>query len=101
MVFLSGLNEIIQWVEENYDFEAGEDVQKAFEQIDKAEDWRAPLADILGDQLPNFMEYLEQETHTTREDLIIRELEGAIADAERELSSISGRTINFLGTPIR
>ena len=98
---MSGLNEIIQWTEENYDFEAGEDPIKAFDQIDRDEDWRAPLADILGDQLPDYMEYLEQETHTTREDLIIRELENAITDAERQLRSISSGSFNILGTPIR
>ena len=71
---MSGLNEIIQWVEDNYDFERGENVQRAFEQIDKDEDWRAPLADILGNELPAFLEFLEEKTETSPEDIQIAEL---------------------------
>ncbi len=98
---MSGLNEIIQWVEDNYDFEEGEDVQTAFEKIDKDEDWRSPLADILGSELPQFMEFLEDVTHTAREDIIIKELEERAFSIEREIEALSQPLFNILGTPIR
>ena len=96
---MSGLNEIIQWVEENYDFDDGEDPQRAFEQIDKDEDWRAPLADILGEQLPEFLEFLEEQTKTSRADFQISELDFRFAQLEQELRELTG--FNILGTPIR
>ena len=98
---MSGLNEIIQWVEENYDFEEGEDPQKAFEKIDKDEDWRSNLADILGDELPRFMEFIEEQTFTSREDLEIRKLEEQASDLEMEISRLTQPLFNILGTPIR
>ena len=96
---MSGLNEIIQWTEDNYDFEREENVQDAFEKIDKDENWRAPLADILGDELPKFMEFLEEKTETGREQFKISELDFRFAQLEEELRNLTG--FNILGTPIR
>ena len=94
---MSGLNEIIQWTEDNYDFEPGEDPQKAFETIDRDEDWRAPLADILGDQLPQFMQFLEESTQTSRADIELSELDSRIEQLQEEIRGF----FNMLGTPIR
>ena len=98
---MSGLNEIIQWVEDNYDFESGEDPFRAFQQIDREENWRLPLADILGDQLPEFIQFIEEQTQTTREDIEIRKLEERAGFLEREIQSLTGPLFNILGTPIR
>ena len=96
---MSGLNEIIQWTEENYDFEEGEDPKKAFDQIDRDEDWRSPLADILGDQLGEYMEFIEEQTRTSRADIEISELDFRLAQLEQEIRNLTGT--NILGTPIR
>ena len=93
--------QIFRWVEDNYDFEEGEDVQKAFETIDKEEDWRLPLADILGSELPRFMEFLEEKTKTSREDIQIAKLEERAFDLEEEIRRLSQPLFNILGTPIR
>ena len=98
---MSGLNEIIQWTEENYDFEAGEDPQAAFEKIDRDEDWRAPLADILGDQLPEYMEFIENQTSTTKEDIEFQDLQGRISGLEQEIRDLMTTSFNMLGTPVR
>ena len=98
---MSGLNEIIQWTEDNYDFESGEDPVRAFDQIDREENWRLPLADILGEQLPEFMQFIEEKTSTSREDIQIRELEERAFDLEREIESLTRPLFNILGTPIR
>ena len=77
VVQVSGLSEIIQWTENNVDFVKGEDPIKAFNDIDKmfAKDNRSALADILGAQQGDFIEYIETKTETTREDVEINELE--------------------------
>ena len=89
---MSGLNEIIQWTEENYDFEEGEDPQEAFQQIDRDEDWRAPLADILGDQLPEYMEFIEQQTSTTKEDIELQDLQRRAESLEQEILNLMRRS---------
>ncbi len=98
---MSGLNEIIQWVEDNYDFEEGEDPVKAFNTINDDEDWnrenRSELPDILGNDMPAFMRFLEEQTSTTREDLQINKLDQQIAQLEEEIRGF----FNILGTPIR
>ncbi len=96
---MSGLNEIIQWTAENIDFRDGEDPQEAFEFIDTqfTEENRLPLADILGDELPKYMEFIEERTFTSREDLELSELEQRVNDLEQEIRGF----FNILGTPIR
>ena len=96
---MSGLNEIIQWTADEIDFTDGEDPQKAFDFIDRefTKENRLPLADILGDQLPKYMEFIEERTFTTREDLELSELEQRVNDLEQEIRGF----FNILGTPIR
>ena len=98
---MSGEPEIEQWTEDEINIERGEDVQKVFEFIDREfqKEGRLPLADILGDELPKYMEYLEERTATSREDLDIEELEQRAASLEREIRELEG--FNILGTPIR
>ncbi len=98
---MSGEPEIEQWTDDEIDIERGEDVQKVFEFIDKEfqKDNRLPLADILGEELPKYMQYLEERTATTREDILINELEQRATALEREIRVLEG--FNILGTPIR
>ncbi len=85
---MSGLNEIIQWVDENYEFEEGEDPQQVFEQLDKDENWRAPLADILNEQLPKFILYLEEKTHTSREEVAFNALIQRADSVEQQIREL-------------
>ncbi len=96
---MSGLNEIIQWTESNIDFTDGENPQEAFDFIDKefTKDNRLPLADILGDELPKYLEFIEERTFTTREDLELSRLDQRVNDLEQEIRGF----FNILGTPIR
>ena len=82
---MSGLNEIIQWVDEEIDINEGEDPQQVFEWLDDHEDWRAPLGDILNEQLPDFMRYLEERTHTTREDIEFNKILDRAQSTEQQI----------------
>ena len=57
---MSGLNEIIQWSEQELDFTLENTVQEEFADISKMfdDDSRMPLEDILGDELPRFKQYI-------------------------------------------
>ena len=60
---LSGLNEIIQWTEDNIDIDPSQNSEQNFQDINKefAKDGRSDLSDILGDEKPKFLEYLESQ----------------------------------------
>ena len=60
---MSGLNEIIQWVEDNVDIDQTQDSETNFNDINKIfeEDNRSDLSDILGDEKAKFLEYLEAQ----------------------------------------
>ena len=88
---MSGEPEIEQWVEDQgFVIEEGENPFTVFERIDKIflKDGRLPLADILGEQLPQFMEYIERRTRTTRADIEIAESEGLIASVTKFLRGL-------------
>ena len=67
---MSGLSEVEQWVDDNWTFECGEDVNDVFEQIDK--DWnpeqRFGLVQVLNDELPDFMVWLQERIDDECED---------------------------------
>ena len=60
-------NDIIEWILENYDFEANEDARAAFNTISK--DWkddnRDSLANTLGDEKESFIKRLQDIIPTT------------------------------------
>ena len=58
---MSGLNEIIQWVKDNTDLASFDNVDDAYEELNNTEDWRNDLDDILLDQKPKFLEFLETQ----------------------------------------
>ena len=58
---MSGLNEIIQWTEDNMDIDPSKNSEENFQIINKRfdKDNRSDLSDILGDEKGKFLEYLE------------------------------------------
>ncbi len=68
---MSGLSEVEQWVGDNWTFECGEDINVVFEQIDN--DWnpeqRFGLVQILGNELPDFMVWLQEQIDDECEDV--------------------------------
>ncbi len=60
---MSGLNEIITWVENNIELDLSQNSEENFEDINKefAKDNRSDLSDILGDEKGKFLEYLESQ----------------------------------------
>ena len=98
---MSGLNEIIQWVEDNIDLDPSQSSEQNFQDINKefAKDGRSDLSDILGDEKPKFLEFIEDETKQSPEDFEISELDFRFAQLEQELRDLTG--FNILGTPIR
>ncbi len=57
---MSGLNEIIQWAEQELDFTLENTVQEELADISKMfdDDSRMSLEDILGNELPRFKQYI-------------------------------------------
>ena len=60
---MSGLNEIIQWVEDNIDIDPSQNSEQNFNDINKEfeKDGRSDLSDILGEDKGKFLEYLETQ----------------------------------------
>ena len=100
---MSGLNEIIQWTEDNIDFERGEDPTRAFEFIDTIfeRDNRLPLADILGSDIGDYLQFIEEKTSTTAEDIELLALDRRIEELDEEIRQLEDMRFNILGTPIR
>ncbi len=67
---MSGLSEVEQWVQDNWTFECGEDVNDVFEEIDEQwnPDLRFDLAHVLRDDLPDFMIWLQEQIDDECED---------------------------------
>ena len=98
---MSGLNEIIQWVEDNVDIDQTQNSEENFNDINKmfTQDNRSDLSDILGDEKAKFLEFIEDETKQSPEDFQISELDTRFAQLEQEIRNLTG--FNILGTPIR
>ena len=98
---MSGLNEIIQWTDDEINIEQGENPQEAFEFIDSEfiKDNRLPLADILGDQISEYLEYLQDRAGFEFIDSETELLQQRASRLEVELERLLG--FNILGTPIR
>ena len=63
LYWMSGLNEIIQWIEDNVTLDPNRSSEENFEDINKmfAQDNRSDLSDILGDQKAQFLEHIEDK----------------------------------------
>ncbi len=58
---MSGEPEIRKWVEDNLDLSRFGNVEDAYEEIKEKGDWRTDLDDILLDQKPKFLKWLESQ----------------------------------------
>ena len=68
---MSSLASIIDWFLENWEFECGENNQDVFEEMQA--DWerdtfRFPLADVLKEDLPEFLEWIQERIDEECED---------------------------------
>ena len=69
---MSGLAEVEDWISQEWTFECGEDVNDVFEQIN--DDWgserreRFDLVHVLGNDLPDFMVWLQEQIDDECED---------------------------------
>ncbi len=75
--------EIFQWVRDNWNklkIDPTENSEEIFETINKRfdDDNRSDLSDILGDEKPKFLEFIEERTQQSREDITISESKGLL-----------------------
>ncbi len=72
--------EIFQWVRDNIDLDPSQSSEQNFNDINKIfeADGRSDLSDILGDEKPKFLEFIEERTNQSRADIEIRESEGLL-----------------------
>ena len=80
---MSGEPEIEQWTNDNWDdldIDESQSSEEIFETINKRfdDDNRSDLSDILGDEKPKFLEFIEERTQQSREDITISESKGLL-----------------------
>ena len=93
---MSGLREIIQWVESDLIFEPKKSIDEEFESISRIfeDDNRSPLADILRDETGEFLEFLESSrTGVQAEPEDVEDLSGL----ERRLVAVELELDRLLG----
>ena len=112
---MSGLREIIQWVESELILDPKRTVDQEFEDISTIfeDDNRSALANILRDETPQFLEFLERSRTGVQaepeDDEDLSDLERRLESVESELDRLfriieeRGKELifNILGTPIR
>ena len=69
--------EIFQWVRDNIELDPSQSSEQNFNDINKIfeADGRSDLSDILGDEKPKFLEFIEEATNQLPEDIELAELE--------------------------
>ena len=84
---MSGFDEIVAWTDDEIEMDQSRTVQEEFERISKRfeEDNRLPLADILLDDMPRYMKYLE-DRKAREENILNTEIE--LLEARKELAEI-------------
>ncbi len=75
---MSGRDAIEGWIDEQDEFDDDfwdgfDNSQEAFEWFEENETWRTPLADILNEELPAFMNYLENKIEEARTNIDFEE----------------------------
>ena len=85
--------EIFQWVRDNWDdlkIDTTENSEQIFETINQRfdDDNRSDLSNILGDEKPKFLEFIEERTNQSRADIEISEGEGLIASVTKFLRGL-------------
>ncbi len=91
---MSGLNEIIQWVQSEIILDPTQSVDEQFADISAEfkKDNRLPLADILLDELPQFFKFLESESGAFTEPTDgerFEPLESRIRELESDIERVS------------
>ncbi len=87
---MSGLNEIIEWTMDNIDLDPSQSSEANFSDINKEfeADGRSDLSDILGDEKPKFLEFIEEETKQSRFDIEIEESESLLKQVSNFLRGL-------------
>ena len=72
--------EIFEWVRNNIELDSSQSSEENFNDINKIfeADGRSDLSDILGDEKPRFLEWIEDQTKQSRADITIEESKGLI-----------------------
>ena len=72
--------EIFQWVRDNIDLDPSQSSEENFNDINAIfeADGRSDLSDILGDEKPKFLEFIEERTNQSRADIEISESRGLL-----------------------
>ncbi len=102
---LSGEPEIEQWFDENYEAEADDTPLDIIDLLNEEEDFRADLSDILQEDMPKFIDFLQrridaaQEIDFEEDEEDTEELEQRASRLEFQINQLLG--FNILGTPIR
>ena len=104
---MSGLREIIQWVESEIILDPENTVDEEFESISRIfeRDNRLPLADILRDDTPEFLDFLGSRLSELRDepetDEEIGELERRAESLERSIEDVLQPVTESVGAPIK
>ncbi len=85
--------EIFQWVRDNWDklkIDPTENSEQIFETINERfdDDNRSDLSDILGDEKPKFLEFIEERTKQSRADIEIQESRGLLESVTKFLRGL-------------
>ncbi len=85
--------EIFQWVRDNWDdlkIDENESSEEIFETINQRfdDDNRSDLSDILGDEKPKFLEFIEEQTNQSRADITISEGRGLMESVTKFLRGL-------------
>ena len=91
---MSGLNEIIQWVQSEIILDPTQNVDEQFADISRIfeKDNRSPLADILLDEQPKFLEFLESQQGTFDKSPVsqaARSIESGLNELESDIDGLS------------
>ena len=104
---MSGLREIIEWVESNWIFNPENTVDREFERISARfeKNHRSALADILRDDTPEFLDFLGSRLSELRDepetDEEIGELERRAESLERSIEDVLQPVTESVGAPIK
>ncbi len=104
---MSGLREIIEWIEREVILNPENSIDREFESISRIfeRDNRLPLADILRDDQAKFLDFLGSRLSELRDeseaDEGIEPLERAAESIESGIDGLLQGATNVLGTPIR
>ncbi len=82
--------EIFQWVRDNIELDSSQSSEGNFDDINRIfeADGRSDLSDILGDEKPKFLEFIEERTSQSRADIEISEGRGLIASVTKFLRGL-------------